>query len=212
MLKEKAPSKLTRQSSLIALFAPAPGRELYPIRLSHTRLAWALIETKSLPSSSLPPDPDLPFENSVGYPTELDGSTSHPLPRGEYELELDQAHCSPAMRKNAYFESSKDLLNSIRGILLNRRNIPIMSMPIESMLLAVNSNFLVFSISSDDMMGQAFASLVPMVAAAESAIGRKSLGKTFKETLDGRIQAIQEESQQFLNPNEVVPPESNEQQ
>lgn len=41
---------------------------------------------------------------------------------------------------------------------------------------------------------------------------RKSLGKTFKETLDGRIQAIQEESQQFLNPNEVVPPESNEQQ
>nr|QUV77429.1 ATPase subunit 4 [Dolichandrone spathacea] len=41
---------------------------------------------------------------------------------------------------------------------------------------------------------------------------RKSLGKTFKMTLDGRIQAIQEESQQFPNPNEVVPPESNEQQ
>lgn len=38
----------------------------------------------------------------------------------------------------------------------------------------------------------------------------KSLGKTFKETLDGRIQAITEESQQF--PNEVVPPEANEQQ
>ena len=41
---------------------------------------------------------------------------------------------------------------------------------------------------------------------------RKSLGKTFKVTLDGRIEAIQEESQQFPNPNEVVPPESNEQQ
>lgn len=41
---------------------------------------------------------------------------------------------------------------------------------------------------------------------------RKSLGTTFKVTLDGRIQAIQEESQQFPNPNEVVPPESNEQQ
>ncbi|KAL8096796.1 hypothetical protein AgCh_037674 [Apium graveolens] len=41
---------------------------------------------------------------------------------------------------------------------------------------------------------------------------RKSLGKTFKVTLDGRIQAIQEKSQQFPNPNEVVPPESNEQQ
>lgn len=38
----------------------------------------------------------------------------------------------------------------------------------------------------------------------------KSFGKTFKETLDGRIQAIKEESQQF--PNEVVPPEANEQQ
>ncbi|KAK2658196.1 hypothetical protein Ddye_004729 [Dipteronia dyeriana] len=137
--------------------------------------------------------------------------------------------------------------DGIRGILLNRRNIPIMLMSIESMLLAVNSNFLVFSVSSDDMMGQSFASLVPTVAAAESAIGvraflagrahpiqksfpkplpvqllkdrdilneidRKSLGNTFKATLDGRIQAIQEESQQFPNPNEVVPPESNEQQ
>ena len=51
----------------------------------------------------------------------------------------------------------------IRGILLNRRNILIMSMPIESMLLAVNLNFLVFSVSLDDMMGQSFASLVPTV-------------------------------------------------
>ncbi|KAH0749366.1 hypothetical protein KY290_028598 [Solanum tuberosum] len=40
----------------------------------------------------------------------------------------------------------------------------------------------------------------------------KSLGNTFKVTLNGRIQAIQEESQQFSNPNEVVPPKSNEQQ
>ena len=43
-------------------------------------------------------------------------------------------------------------------------------------------------------------------------LSRKSLGETFKMTLDGRIQAIQEESQQFPNPNEVVPLESNEQQ
>ncbi|EFH50747.1 NADH-ubiquinone oxidoreductase chain 4L (mitochondrion) [Arabidopsis thaliana] len=68
----------------------------------------------------------------------------------------------------------------IRGILLNRRNIPIMSMPIESMLLAVNSNFLVFSVSSDDMMGQVFASLVPTVAAAESAIGLAIFVITFR--------------------------------
>ena len=41
---------------------------------------------------------------------------------------------------------------------------------------------------------------------------RKSLGKTFKETLDGRIESIQESLQQFFNPNEVILEESNEQQ
>ena len=41
---------------------------------------------------------------------------------------------------------------------------------------------------------------------------RKSLGKTFKETLDVRIESIQEELLQFFNPNEVIPEESNEQQ
>ncbi|XP_048551959.1 ATP synthase protein MI25-like [Triticum urartu] len=41
---------------------------------------------------------------------------------------------------------------------------------------------------------------------------RKILGKTFKETLNGRIESIQEELQQFFNPNEVIPEESNEQQ
>ena len=60
------------------------------------------------------------------------------------------------------------------------RNIPIMLMPIESMLLAVNLNFLVFSVSSDDMMGQSFASLVSTVAAAESAIGLAIFVITFR--------------------------------
>jgi NADH-ubiquinone oxidoreductase chain 4L len=46
-------------------------------------------------------------------------------------------------------------------ILLNRRNILITSMPIESLLVAVILIFLVFSISLEDMMGQSFASLVP---------------------------------------------------
>uniref|UniRef100_A0A3B6QN53 NADH dehydrogenase subunit 4L n=1 Tax=Triticum aestivum TaxID=4565 RepID=A0A3B6QN53_WHEAT len=67
----------------------------------------------------------------------------------------------------------------IRGILLNRRNILIMSMPIESMLLAVNLNFLVFS-ALDDMMGQSFASLVPTVAAAEFSIGLAIFVITFR--------------------------------
>lgn len=71
-------------------------------------------------------------------------------------------------------------LLGLRGILLNRRNLPIMSMSIESMFLAVNSNFLVFSVSLDDMMGQSFASLVPTVAAAESAIGSAIFVLTFR--------------------------------
>nr|AEM46197.1 NADH dehydrogenase subunit 4L [Silene vulgaris]AFI44268.1 NADH dehydrogenase subunit 4L [Silene vulgaris]AFI44310.1 NADH dehydrogenase subunit 4L [Silene vulgaris]AFI44324.1 NADH dehydrogenase subunit 4L [Silene vulgaris]AKZ24825.1 NADH dehydrogenase subunit 4L [Silene vulgaris] len=71
-------------------------------------------------------------------------------------------------------------ISGIRGIILNRRNILIMSMSIESMLLAVNSNFLVFSVSSDDMMGQLFALLVPTVAAAESAIGLAIFVITFR--------------------------------
>nr|YP_010880872.1 NADH dehydrogenase subunit 4L [Aneura maxima]ASN73947.1 NADH dehydrogenase subunit 4L [Aneura pinguis]ASN73987.1 NADH dehydrogenase subunit 4L [Aneura pinguis]QIA59468.1 NADH dehydrogenase subunit 4L [Aneura pinguis]QIA60924.1 NADH dehydrogenase subunit 4L [Aneura pinguis]WHW95804.1 NADH dehydrogenase subunit 4L [Aneura pinguis] len=62
-------------------------------------------------------------------------------------------------------------LLGIWGIFLNRKNILIMSMPIELMLLAVNLNFLVFSVYSDDMMGQLFALFVLTVAAAESAIG-----------------------------------------
>ncbi|KAJ1681094.1 hypothetical protein LUZ63_023686 [Rhynchospora breviuscula] len=41
---------------------------------------------------------------------------------------------------------------------------------------------------------------------------RKSFGSTFKETLDGRIESIQEELQQFFNPSEVILLESNEQQ
>ncbi|MCD9644249.1 NADH:ubiquinone dehydrogenase subunit 4L [Datura stramonium] len=48
------------------------------------------------------------------------------------------------------------------------------------MLLAVNLNFLVFSVSSDDMMGQSFASLVPMVAAVESSIGLAIFIITFR--------------------------------
>ncbi|KAL2901049.1 NADH-ubiquinone oxidoreductase chain 4L [Bienertia sinuspersici] len=71
-------------------------------------------------------------------------------------------------------------ISGIRGILLNRRNILVMSMSIESMLLAVNSNFLVFSVSSDDTMGQSFALSVPTVAAAESAIGLAIFIITFR--------------------------------
>lgn len=57
------------------------------------------------------------------------------------------------------------------GIVLNRKNILIILMSVELMLLAININFVLFSNSMDDLMGQLFALLVLTVAAAESAIG-----------------------------------------
>ncbi len=57
------------------------------------------------------------------------------------------------------------------GIVLNRKNILIVLMSIELMLLAINLNFVIFSNSIDDIVGQMFALLILTVAAAESAIG-----------------------------------------
>ena len=57
------------------------------------------------------------------------------------------------------------------GIFLNRKNVIIILMSIELMLLAVNINFVAFSVFLNDMAGQVFAMLVLTVAAAEAAIG-----------------------------------------
>ena len=57
------------------------------------------------------------------------------------------------------------------GIALNRKNILIVLMSIELLLLAVNLNFAAFSIYLDDIVGQIFIIFVLMVAAAESAVG-----------------------------------------
>jgi NADH-quinone oxidoreductase subunit K len=62
-------------------------------------------------------------------------------------------------------------LIGISGIILNRKIIIVMLMSIELMLLAVNLNFIIFSVYLDDVMGQLFAILILTVAAAESAIG-----------------------------------------
>ncbi len=62
-------------------------------------------------------------------------------------------------------------LLGIWGIFFNRKNIIIMLMSIELMLLAVNLNFVLFSVYLDDLVGQLFALLILTVAAAESAIG-----------------------------------------
>ena len=57
------------------------------------------------------------------------------------------------------------------GIFLNRRNVIIILMSIELMLLAVNINLVAFSASLSDLSGQVFAIFVLTVAAAEAAIG-----------------------------------------
>lgn len=57
------------------------------------------------------------------------------------------------------------------GIFLNRRNVIVILMSIELMLLAVNINFVAFSASLGDLVGQVFTMFVLTVAAAEAAIG-----------------------------------------
>jgi NADH-quinone oxidoreductase subunit K len=59
----------------------------------------------------------------------------------------------------------------IFGIFLNRKNVIIILMSIELMLLAVNINFVAFSAYLHDLVGQVFAMFVLTVAAAEAAIG-----------------------------------------
>ncbi len=59
----------------------------------------------------------------------------------------------------------------VLGIIINRRNIIVILMSVELILLAVNINFVAFSVHLGDMVGQIFAMFVLTVAAAEAAIG-----------------------------------------
>ena len=69
---------------------------------------------------------------------------------------------------------------SVVGIFLNRRNVIILLMAIELMLLAVNMNFVAFSHYLDDVSGQIFVFFILTVAAAESAIGLAILVVLFR--------------------------------
>jgi NADH-quinone oxidoreductase subunit K len=70
---------------------------------------------------------------------------------------------------------------AIAGIFLNRKNVILLLMCIELMLLAVNFNFVSFSRFLNDMDGQIFVFFVLTVAAAESAIGLAILVVLFRE-------------------------------
>lgn len=69
---------------------------------------------------------------------------------------------------------------SMAGIFLNRKNVIVLLMSIELMLLAVNINFLAFSHFHNDLTGQVFVFFVLTVAAAESAIGLAILVVLFR--------------------------------
>lgn len=69
---------------------------------------------------------------------------------------------------------------SVVGIFLNRKNLIVLLMAIELMLLAVNMNFVAFSHYMQDAAGQIFVFFILTVAAAESAIGLAILVALFR--------------------------------
>ena len=69
----------------------------------------------------------------------------------------------------------------VLGIFLNRKNVIVILMSIELILLAVNLNFVAFSAFLNDLVGQVFAMFVLTVAAAEAAIGLAILVTFFRD-------------------------------
>lgn len=69
---------------------------------------------------------------------------------------------------------------AVAGIFINRKNMVLLLMCIELMLLAVNINFIAFSRFSGDMAGQVFVFFILTVAAAEAAVGLAILVVLFR--------------------------------
>ena len=76
------------------------------------------------------------------------------------------------------------------GIFLNRKNVIIILMSIELMLLAVNLNLIAFSVYLNDLVGQVFAMIILTVAAAEAAIGLAILVVYFRNRGSIRVEDI----------------------
>ena len=81
---------------------------------------------------------------------------------------------------------------SVVGIFLNRRNLIVLLMAIELMLLAVNLNFIAFSHFLGDMAGQVFVFFILTVAAAESAIGLAILVVLFRNRASINVAELDE--------------------
>ena len=80
---------------------------------------------------------------------------------------------------------------SVIGIFMNRKNLIVLLMAIELMLLAVNINFVAFSHYLGDMHGQVFVFFILTVAAAESAIGLAILVLLFRNRSSIDVQDLQ---------------------
>jgi NADH-quinone oxidoreductase subunit K len=81
---------------------------------------------------------------------------------------------------------------SVAGIFLNRKNLIIILMSIELMLLAVNMNFIAFSHFLQDLSGQVFVFFILTVAAAEAAIGLAILVVVFRNRRSINVRDIDE--------------------
>ena len=77
---------------------------------------------------------------------------------------------------------------SVVGIFLNRKNLVVILMAIELLLLAVNTNFIAFSHYLDDLAGQVFVFFILTVAAAEAAIGLAILIVLFRNRRSINVQ------------------------
>jgi NADH-quinone oxidoreductase subunit K len=81
---------------------------------------------------------------------------------------------------------------SVVGIFMNRRNLIVLLMAIELMLLAVNLNFIAFSHYLGNMDGQVFVFFILTVAAAESAIGLAILVVLFRNRASINVEELDE--------------------
>ena len=79
---------------------------------------------------------------------------------------------------------------SIAGIFLNRKNVILILMAIELMLLAVNMNFVAFSHYLNDLSGQVFVFFILTVAAAEASIGLAILVVLYRNRMTINVQDL----------------------
>ena len=79
---------------------------------------------------------------------------------------------------------------AVAGIFINRKNVILLLMCIELMLLAVNFNFIAFSRLWGDTLGQVFVFFILTVAASEAAIGLAILVVLFRNTRSINVEAL----------------------